>query len=149
MGLFDKIKKAFSGIDNSTESQKKIVVNNTDEQQYKYPILFQKYFELYSALSRYEYCLCGIDGISFYREMYEKTRDEMFLESLNENKCKIFVKPAVIKDLIYCAKEIYHLNKNEFLSVSKEFFDKIAVNEEYSSEFCYNYLSKELMHYVY
>ena len=149
MGLFDRIKKAFSNANNLKTSQERVLFTSNDNKSYKYPLLLQRCIELYSALTRYEYCLCGVDGISFDLKMYEKTKDEMFLESLEKNKHNIFIKPQIIKDLISCAKETYQLSKEEFLLALKEIFNIIAVNEEYTAEFCYNYLSKELERFVY
>ena len=149
MGLFDKLKKVFSSENSHIPKKDQSVYHKNKEETYQYPLLLQKCSELYSALIKYEYCLCGIDGISFYRQMYEDIKDEMFLEFLEENKHNIFIKPQVIKELISCAKETYQLSKEEFLLALKEIFNIIAINEEYTAEFCYNYLSKELEQFVY
>ena len=115
----------------------------------QYPILLEKCSQIYAAMTKYEYCLCGIEGIAFDKEMYEKTKDKMFLESLEKNKYTIFIKPHIIKDLILCAKTSYKLNKSEFLKALEEIFVIVATNLEYTPKFCYDYFSKELERYIY
>ena len=149
MGLFDKLKKVFASENSHIPQKYQSVYYKNKGETYQYPLLLQKCSELYFALTKYEYCLCGTDGISFYRKMYEDTKDEMFLEFLEENKHNIFIKSQVIKELISCAKETYQLSKEEFLLALKEIFNIISINEEYTAEFCYNYLSKELERFVY
>ena len=145
MGIRDLIKNIFS---NSSE----IASEDRDRKldiDYPYPLLFNKCSEIYASMTKYEYCLCGVKGITFDKEMYEKTKDEMFLESLEKNKYTIFVKPQIIKDLISCAKDTYELSKTEFLTTLEEIFKIIATNPEYTSKFCYDYFSKELELYIY
>lgn len=145
MGIRDLIKNIFS---NSGEISSERIDRKLDI-DYPYPLLLNKCSEIYASMTKYEYCLCGIEAITFDKEMYEKTKDEMFLESLEKNKYTILVKPQIIKDLISYAKDTYELSKTEFSKALEEIFKIIATNPEYTSKFCYDYFTKELERYIY
>ena len=145
MKIYNFMKKVFSN-DSEISNEHK---NSDANINCQYPILLDKCSYIYAAMTRYEYCLCGIEGIAFDKEMYEKTKDKMFLESLEKNKHTIFIKPLIIKDLILCAKNSYKLNKLEFLKALEEIFVIVATNSDYTPKFCYYYFSKELERYIY
>lgn len=73
----------------------------------------------------------------------------MFLELLKENKYQIFIKPAIMKDLISCAKGTYGLSKQELLQHLKGILNVICNNNEYPTEFCFKVLVEELDRYMY
>lgn len=147
MGLLDIFKKKVLNT-NERELDKDFLREGCGN-GYKYILLWEKCVNLYSLLTRYEFCLCGVDSILFDKKMYDNTKDEMFLDSMEKKKHNIFIQKSHIKDLISCAKNEYQLDKDGFVLALQEIFGAIATNREYPAEFCIDYFVKTLSHIVY
>lgn len=148
MSLFKKIINSLTGAFGEN-----LETNNNDslkEEKIKYPKLYIQCNDIYKMIINYECQISGKDGVELYERIYEDTGDEEYLKMLEEAKHDLFIKPQVIKDLISTGRDICGLNKELFFAEIKSCFDLIATNKEFSSDFCFGYIKKEIdEHYFY
>lgn len=153
MGLFNKIKNILDNQQNNIIEKNQLSKHEVVKKEalnVKYTELFSKCQNIYEMIVNYECQMSGKDGIELYSDLYEKTKDTEYLILLDEEKHKLFVKPQIIKNLIEISRDTYGLEKESFYEVIRNYFEIIATNKEFSSEFCFNYLHNEIeKHYVY
>lgn len=151
MGLFSKIKKALINLPEFDSDKNSNFQVKTDMQtNIKYPQLYNQCNNIYQMIINYECQLSGKDGIELYKKLYEQTKDDEYLKMLEEAKRKLFIKPQVIKDLISTGRDVCGLSKELFYDEIKTYFVLIATNKEFTPDFCFEYLNKEIEeHYFY
>ncbi|MGN0487551.1 MAG: hypothetical protein ACI4GB_10010 [Acutalibacteraceae bacterium] len=151
MRIFDRIKKSFNDISNISVNEEKIfdTQDKTMTVQFLYPELFEKCQKIYALITEYECQLSGKDGINFYKRLYKDTGDKMYLDLLEEAKHSLFIKSTVIKELIACGREKYKLSKEDFFDCLKKSYKIIAFDEDFSSDFCFDFLKNEIESYYF
>lgn len=148
MSLFKKIVNSLTGM-----LGENLENNNNDTlkaEKIKYPELYTQCNNIYKMIINYECQISGKDGIELYKKLYGSTRDEEYLKMLEEAKYNLFIEPQVIKDLISIGRDSCGLNKELFFEEIRSYFVLIATNKEFSPDFCFEYLKREIdEHYFY
>lgn len=144
MGLFSRISNALF---NKSEDTSRI---NAKQVDIKYPQLYAQCNSIYDMIKNYECQISEKEHIEWLEKQYKNTKREEYFEMLEEAKYKLFIKPPIIKDLISLGRDVYDLSKEAFYIVIKSYFDLIATNKDFTPDFCFEYLKKEIdEHYSY